>query len=161
MVNLDHSPILQPASDSTCCMRFKFESTWQEHPNFNNVLASCWNSSSNAGDCWNDFSERVHRSKDHLSQWQTFNYKQKEIEKLSGQLKTLLNRPQWATQWDYVSSLRRRIDELWTHEETYRGQRSRVKWLNNRDGNSKIFHTSTIQRRDKNTLVRIKNDSGN
>lgn len=41
------------------------------------------------------------------------------------------------------------------------GQRSRLKWLNWGDKNTKIFHISTEQRRDMNKLFRIKDTSGN
>lgn len=49
---------------------------------------------------------------------------------------------------------------LWKQEEKYWGQRSRVKWLNYGDKNSKFFHASTVQRRDRNKLVRIKDKNG-
>lgn len=51
MVNSDHSPIiLYLAPNSTSGRRFKFEAMWQEHPEFENVLANSWNSSSNSED---------------------------------------------------------------------------------------------------------------
>lgn len=41
------------------------------------------------------------------------------------------------------------------------GQKSRAKWLNWRDKNTRFFHGSTIQRRDRNKILRIQDDSGN
>lgn len=38
--------------------------------------------------------------------------------------------------------------------------RSRIKWLNYGDNNTKFFHASTVQRRDKNKLLKIKNCVG-
>lgn len=39
-------------------------------------------------------------------------------------------------------------------------QRSRVKWLSFGDKNSKFFHATTIQRRDRNKLHRLKDEDG-
>lgn len=63
--------------------------------------------------------------------------------------------------WVEVTQIRRDIDRLWQQEEQYWGQRSRVKWMNYGDRNSKFFHASTIQRRDLNKLLRIKDADDN
>lgn len=40
------------------------------------------------------------------------------------------------------------------------GQRARVKWLNEGDRNTKFFHATTIQRRGRNRIQRIKDGRG-
>lgn len=62
--------------------------------------------------------------------------------------------------WSEVAHFRSSIDTLWRQEEQYWGQRSRIKWLNYGDKNTKFFHASTVQRRDRNKLLRIQNGDG-
>ena len=50
--------------------------------------------------------------------------------------------------------------DLWHQEELYWLQRSRIRWLKEGDRNSKFFHISTIQRRKRNLIAKIQNDSG-
>lgn len=42
----------------------------------------------------------------------------------------------------------------------YWGQRARLKWLSFGERNSKFFHITTVQRRDRNRLSRLKNKNG-
>lgn len=65
-----------------------------------------------------------------------------------------------AIDWDEVKAVQKRIDRLWEQEEKFWGQRSRIKWLKWGDRNSRFFHASTIQRRDRNRIVRIKDSNG-
>ncbi|XP_057453159.1 uncharacterized protein LOC130745025 [Lotus japonicus] len=49
---------------------------------------------------------------------------------------------------------------MWKQEEQYWGQRSRLKWIQFGDKNPKFFHATTVQRRDRNRLERLKDDNG-
>ncbi|KAM1989819.1 hypothetical protein ACFX15_031136 [Malus domestica] len=40
-------------------------------------------------------------------------------------------------------------------------QRSRVRWLRDGDANTKFFHNSTLQRRRRNQIIKIKDELGN
>lgn len=59
-----------------------------------------------------------------------------------------------------LSSHKKKLDELWKQEEMFWKARSRIKWLNHGDRNSKFFHSSTLQRRMTNKIGRIKDDNG-
>lgn len=85
----------------------------------------------------------------------------REISKLKAILQFHLNKSATDIDWDEVKRLRRNIEELWKQEEAYWSQRSRVHWLKWGDRNSKFFHASTIQRRNRNILHRIKDHLGN
>lgn len=62
--------------------------------------------------------------------------------------------------WQEVKELQKIIDDLWKQEEAYWSQRARLKWLEGGDRNSKFFHATTIQRRARNRIQRVKNGSG-
>lgn len=49
---------------------------------------------------------------------------------------------------------------MWKPKEIYWDQRSRLKWLKWGDCDSKFFHATTVQRRDRNRLHRIKDENG-
>nr|XP_028964583.1 uncharacterized protein LOC114827108 [Malus domestica] len=53
------------------------------------------------------------------------------------------------------------VDELRAQEESYWMQRSRVRWLRDGDANTKFFHNSTLQRRRRNQIIKIKDELGN
>ncbi|KAK9951084.1 hypothetical protein M0R45_006545 [Rubus argutus] len=55
-----------------------------------------------------------------------------------------------------AACLTKDIVELWGKEEAYWAQRSRINWLQKGDSNSKFFHLTTIQRRQRNKVLRIK-----
>lgn len=56
--------------------------------------------------------------------------------------------------------LQRKLEDLWQKEAMYWHQRSRIKWLKMGDRNSRFFHLTTIQRRQRNQIVRLKNVDG-
>lgn len=70
----------------------------------------------------------------------------KRIESLNHDLKLLQAGPFYSNYRRLESAI---IDELalvWSYEESFWKQRSRINWLLNGDRNSKIFHLSTLQR---------------
>lgn len=164
MINSDHSPVvLTPASSDTSGKRFKFEVFWQYHLAFDTVSSQSWNSIPDNYSSWADLLAKVKKSSLDMVKWhkKTFSNAQKEIELLGLELQRVLNNAHHSEQWSHVAQIRKRIDELWKQEELYWGQRSRVKWLKYGDRNSKFFHASTIQRRDRNRLTRIMDDNNN
>ncbi|KAL6219837.1 hypothetical protein ACLB2K_007596 [Fragaria x ananassa] len=52
------------------------------------------------------------------------------------------------------------ISTLWIREEKFWHQRSRVNWLRSGDSNTRFFHLSTVQRRQKKRILKIQNDDG-
>lgn len=55
-----------------------------------------------------------------------------------------------------ITDLRRQLTELWNQEETYWAQKSRIQWLKCGDKNSKFFRMTTIQRRCRNRITRLR-----
>ncbi|KAI9108280.1 hypothetical protein K1719_020763 [Acacia pycnantha] len=59
-----------------------------------------------------------------------------------------------------AEELSRLLEEAWVNEESYWWQWSRISWLKCGDKNTKFFHNSVIQRRQRNKILRLKNDRG-
>lgn len=53
--------------------------------------------------------------------------------------------------------LKEEVKVIWKQEEIYWGTRAKLNWLKWGDKNTKYFHTLAMQRREINTIHRIKN----
>ncbi|XP_050374562.1 uncharacterized protein LOC126792117 [Argentina anserina] len=53
-----------------------------------------------------------------------------------------------------------KLNDLWIKDEKFWHQRSRVKWLTTGDSNSRFFHLTTLQCRQRNRILRIQNFDG-
>lgn len=97
-----------------------------------------------------------------LAKWhkKVFKRADEEIFRLKQRLSVLVNQNDQMQSWEEVKSIKRRIAELWQQEEKYWCQRSRVKWLKWGDRNSSFFHASTVQRRGKNRIKRLRDQDG-
>lgn len=91
----------------------------------------------------------------------TFKNAAREIPVLQNKLQQALNLPNHLINWDDITKLKASIDRLWKQEESYWNQRSRIKWLQCGDRNTKFFHATTIQRMARNRSERIKDNNGN
>ncbi|KAJ1414056.1 Endonuclease/exonuclease/phosphatase superfamily [Sesbania bispinosa] len=93
----------------------------------------------------------------------TFRRADHQIFNLNEELHQLLNVDtiEFGNKWEWIQDLRRQIDALRRQEGLYWAQSSRLKWLQYGEKNSKFFHASTIQRRDRNKLFRLKDSEGN
>ncbi|CAL1354176.1 unnamed protein product [Linum trigynum] len=58
-------------------------------------------------------------------------------------------------------SLLQELELLWNSEEEFWAQRSRNSWLQEGDKNTSLFHASTIKRRNRNCLLKLKDSNGN
>ncbi|KAH7834739.1 hypothetical protein Vadar_019130 [Vaccinium darrowii] len=82
-------------------------------------------------------------------------------------LKELLSEIQWQMELGFNPDLfaeegktRHVLEDLWHKDAMFLHQRSRIKWLQLGDRNSRFFHLSTIQRMQRNQIVRLKDNQG-
>ncbi|KAI9071304.1 hypothetical protein K1719_046733 [Acacia pycnantha] len=54
--------------------------------------------------------------------------------------------------------LTRQIEDVWAKEESYWWQRLRISWLTCGDKNTKFFHNSVLQRRQRNKVLHLNNE---
>lgn len=161
IISLDHSPIVvQTYLDERSGVLFRYEAYWDDHPCCKEVVKSGWDEGGTNEYGWNSFLAKSKACKRRLQQWNKREFKRADVEirRLKGELSDLLNRNADETDWTKIKEIQEQIKELWKREEMYWFQRSRVKWLNWGDRNSKFFHASTVQRRGRNRIVRLKNE---
>lgn len=162
-IGSDHSPIVLHCEGRGTKRKksFVYEHFWDEHPDCVNTVASAWNMPmSNTGSA--GFVEKIEKVRNGLQSWsrRTFRRADKRIAHLRNEISRLQNARHSPEVVQSLSTYKREIDDLWKHEELFWKVRSRVKWRNHGDRNSRFFHTSTIQRRMSNRIGRIKDDSG-
>lgn len=161
-VSSDHSPILLHMVPRTRSGRsFNFESFWAEHDECEDVVLEGWQKEGILEDPWENVLTRSKNCKQSLLAWQrqTFCKADDEIHKLKLQLQAVLNQP-GQDNWEEAKRIQKKIDVMWMQEEAFWGQRARLKWLNDGDKNTKFFHATTIQRRARNRIQRIKDNNG-
>lgn len=162
-IGSDHSPIVLHCDVAAGKRKkhFVYEHFWDEHPDCASLVAEAWNKiSPNSGGV--DIKQRIDDVKSGLSVWshRTFKRAGRQINFLKKEIRRLQNVNATAEVLSRLSSHKKELDDLWKQEELYWRARSRVKWLNNGDRNSKFFHSSTLQRRMTNKIGRIKDGNG-
>lgn len=82
------------------------------------------------------------------------------LARLNGAQKALQQRPSCRLE-TLEFSLKRELDDILAKEELYWKKKSSVSLLKEGERNTRFFHTTTIIRRHKNHITRIKLDGGN
>ncbi|KAM2372671.1 hypothetical protein ACFX1X_047369 [Malus domestica] len=95
-----------------------------------------------------------------LISWSSGKFKARKLELqwLNSHLGNLQR--QWEENKEEISEVTAIINRLEAQEESYWATRSRIQWLQAGDSNTAFFHQSTIQRRRRNKLARIRNEEG-
>ncbi|KAJ1432549.1 Reverse transcriptase zinc-binding domain [Sesbania bispinosa] len=163
-VSSNHNPIIFDVSPHEHSgKQFKYEVMWDEHPDCRQVVEEGWGGCDPATNSWETVLKRTKNCSKSINNWQkrTFQNAGKEIPKLKARLAQLKNTMTSEDTIEQIKSLKSKITQLWKQEEFYWGQRSRLKWLRWGDKNTKFFHSTTIQRRSRNRMVRVKDAQGN
>lgn len=110
---------------------------------------------------WHNLLSKSENCKNSLTTWSKSKFKRADLEIniLTQRIQVLQNNHVSEEEWHELQELQKKIKLLWKHEEIYWNQRSRVKWLQWGDNNTSFFHASTLQRRDFNRILKIK-DAG-
>ncbi|KAI9110475.1 hypothetical protein K1719_018341 [Acacia pycnantha] len=142
---------------------FQFEAIWTEHENFLPVVREGWREvEGEVEDKVMDLARRLKACQQKLWAWskQEFPHFRGVISQLRHKLNDCYKGQMTEETLVAAEDLIRQIEETWRKEESYWWQRSRVSWLTCGDKNTKFFHNVVIQRRLRNKILRLKNDSG-
>ncbi|XP_068328277.1 uncharacterized protein [Pyrus communis] len=158
----DHCPIvLSSISDGQEGRKmFRFEAFWVSDEEYKNLVEMCWDRRHH-GSPVNRWVRSLNECRYRLSRWNRTKFKGRgsRIHDLLSQLDSLQR--DWGPNYDEIKEISRQIDELRLQEESYWCQRSRVKWLREGDANTQFFHSSTLQRRRRNKIVKLRAENGN
>lgn len=163
ILSSDHAPIvlhLNPKGKSGSF--FKYEAHWEDHQDCKEVVNQGWLGDMHGQEEWSSLLNRTKNCKKHLLLWhkRTFKKAADEIERLKRIIAVQMEKHQSEIDWEEIKLLQNMIDKLWQQEETFWGQRSRLKWLQWGDRNTRFFHATTIQRRGRNRILKIQDGEG-
>lgn len=105
-------------------------------------------------------SQRLRRCRHSMSEW-----KKDNISNSAKQIKSLIHHIDLAHSNPSVSSvelleMRKELIQAYKDEETYWNLKSRNKWLQKGDRNTRFYHATTKNRRSYNKIITIKNGNG-
>ncbi|KAK9932560.1 hypothetical protein M0R45_019793 [Rubus argutus] len=163
-VGSDHCPILLNIAPKPIrtARQFRFEAMWVSDPDCFDVVQRSWS----AGGSHNPYlllSQKLGSCRRNLINWskEKFPNNVKLIEGLNRELAVLQETQMNVVDRGREAEIIGAIGRLWTNEELYWKQRSRVNWLQGGDRNTKFFHLTTLQRRQQNRILKIANEDGN
>ncbi|CAN6559258.1 unnamed protein product [Malus baccata var. baccata] len=138
---------------------FRFEAFWAKEEECQNLVRSCW-AHRQHDDGLVNWGRKLKVCRSRLSRWSGTKFKRRglQIQDLLAQLDDLQR--EWGPNQDEIREKSQLIDDLRVQEESYWCQRSRVNWLRDGDANTKFFHHSTLHRRRRNTIVKLKDEDG-
>ncbi|CAM8958980.1 unnamed protein product [Rhodiola kirilowii] len=136
----------------------RFEPMWLRHERFKEEVRSCWISQSSGS----SLSEKLKKCMQHLHQWNSsaFGNVKKKVENLKEKIQQIRVSPRTEETAAIEANLMDELDEWLEREELWWRQRSRAEWLRNGDRNTAYFHSKASQRRRRNYIERIKDQTG-
>ncbi|XP_016177845.1 uncharacterized protein LOC107620148 [Arachis ipaensis] len=162
-ISSDHCAlILETQPRDRIKKEFKFEAFWAEYEECEEVVRRSWEQDAGNKNCWSQFNRNRSKCIRELTEWSRRKFKRayKEIEKKKEELHQIQEGNMTDRDQIREKELKNQITELWKQEEKFWGKRSRLKWLKWGDKNTAFFHATTIQRRMRNRIDKLKNEDG-
>ncbi|CAB4313877.1 unnamed protein product [Prunus armeniaca] len=163
-VGPDHVPLIIDNSPSPGKRNkvLRFEASWAEDPDCKELIGGYWsgNIEGSGNLVWH---HKLMTCKMKLIQWRCDIMGGNNKQKIQARLRELERlHMAWASDntLQQQEAINADLEKLWKAEELYWCQRSRVNWLSAGDKNTRFFHLSTIQRRQRNKVLRLKNERG-
>nr|AFP55574.1 non-ltr retroelement reverse transcriptase [Rosa rugosa] len=162
-IGSDHRPLLLDSNPKMLnkTRLFRFEQMWTTHEEYSDVIQRSWPPAF-GGSAMRSWNRNLLSCGKALKMWskEKFSNPSVQVADLLSDIEKLhqSNPPDAHHQ---INILTDQVTKLWTQDEMYWHQRSRVNWLKLGDQNSSFFHQTTIQRRQYNKIVRLKDDHGN
>ncbi|KAF7812457.1 reverse transcriptase [Senna tora] len=164
-IGSDHASLLVDLCfvDAKTPRAFKFEAVWAEHPDFVKVVGDSWLGQKDLSDrVVSQSVERLNNCRKALVSWskKAFPNNRKLVENLLSILKDCNEGDLTEEKAILAEEVVRKIEEAWDLEEKYWFQRAKLKWIYEGDKNSKFFHALVVQRRQRNKVVKVKDENG-
>ena len=164
----DHWPVCLKwsAGGSQGRKPFRFESFWLTHPDIPQLVNSWWKETEDLRDrSMYKFQQRLKSIKIKIKDWNRDHFGNIFQEKARLE-RRLVELQQKGMQDDFSedilqeeTSILRLIAQRETQEEMFWKEKSRNRWLQEGERNTKFFHRATIQHRNQNRILSLRNDA--
>jgi len=134
-----------------------YESYWNQDVECWEIINTSWNSvHSKHASLLNKIQAVLYA----LTKWSRskFSNNKLRVNDLQLQLKHLTNQQHVFYDLSEAKALKEELHRVWSREEQYWAIRSRLNWLKLGDKNTRFFHATTIQRRQRNRITMLKDD---
>ncbi|KAL5719042.1 hypothetical protein ACHQM5_011876 [Ranunculus cassubicifolius] len=154
-IESDHCPIMlnsDPNSESGP-KPFRFQAMWTSHVDYPNIIADSWNLSYPL-DSFLGLISKLKNTKINLRSWnyKVFGNLGRNISLIHSALDTLQRAPPTKNNLNESKMLQTKLEELPLCEEIFWKQKSRDKWIDVGERNTKFFHATTLCRRKRNRI---------
>ncbi|CAM8915205.1 unnamed protein product [Rhodiola kirilowii] len=136
----------------------RFEPMWLRHREFKDEVRDSWINQPGGL----QLKEKLSACMSHLSQWNglVFGKMKDKIKKIKEEIQHIRVSVRSEESVRREAKLSEELDEWLEREELYWRQRSRAEWLKNGDRNTAYFHAKASQRKRRNHIEKLKNNSG-
>ncbi|XP_075665198.1 uncharacterized protein LOC142634829 [Castanea sativa] len=160
----DHKPlwITPEGMDSNFHKPFRFEQMWLTDERCTDIIQAVWRE--RVADPWDTrILNKIDKCGRALTKWskQCFGSVRRELENKNKLLQRAEKEVARTGNSARMKLLEREINQLLVKESMMWGQRSRIMWLRDGDRNTKFFHSKASQRRRRNYITKLRDDTGN
>ncbi|KAF7154187.1 hypothetical protein RHSIM_Rhsim01G0110800 [Rhododendron simsii] len=165
-VGSDHNPLILNTDFSLNKVKkpFKFESFWTTDEACKQIIDDMWAQNVAGSDMFR-LCKKLRGCKDKLKEWHKKNFEdlRLQIAVLKDHLEDIQKKSEVGFSPErYIEEkvVITKLADLWQKESMFWHQRSRVNWLRMGDRNTRFFHLTTIQRRQRNQIAKLKAENG-
>ncbi|KAF7140564.1 hypothetical protein RHSIM_Rhsim06G0091800 [Rhododendron simsii] len=159
-IGSDHCPIRLNLEEPLKIYRpFRFESMWTVEEDCEGIVKANWGSG--GGNCnASTVVQKLDRCKRDLQAWHKgkFSKMKDQIATLKCKIEALQGGPISLASKLEEEQLTAKLNKLWEQKEMYWHQRARLNYMKFGDKHSKFFHITATQRRQRNLILRLKNE---
>ncbi|CAM8965691.1 unnamed protein product [Rhodiola kirilowii] len=136
----------------------RFEPMWTRHKGFKEAVRASWADQAEGG----SISEKLEVCIRGLSQWSKaeFGNVSRIVKSLKDRIQQLKREPRTEETASMEAKLTDELDEWMEREELFWRQRSRAEWLRSGDRNTSYFHAKASQRKKRNQIDKLRNQTG-
>ncbi|CAA0834046.1 DNAse I-like superfamily protein, partial [Striga hermonthica] len=140
--------------------RFMFDRRWLAKPGFKESVEKAWKKQQEGTPLY-VVMQRIKETRVEFLKWSCkFRTETaKLISKLHNELSEMRSDGK-LIDWKRWDDTKKKLNEAYKLEEQHWEQKARITWLKHGDKNSRYFHAQTVQRRKRNTIVRLNKEDG-
>ncbi|XP_043724222.1 uncharacterized protein LOC122671183 [Telopea speciosissima] len=159
----DHCPIMVDTEGGRTRGKrpFRFESMWTMHEDCKNVAQKAW-SIPVTGQASKQTLLKIAHCQEMFRKWnvEVFGNIHESIKALKTELAHVQGLPSSLYSQEKETELQKLLDTQLEREEEMWRQKSRADWLKGGDRNSSFFHVTTLRRRHRNKILKLKTSTG-
>ncbi|CAN1818839.1 LINE-1 reverse transcriptase homolog, partial [Linum perenne] len=131
---------------------FRYDTRWLSNQNCDRIINEIWRSEES-------IEEKLLRGNKEISNWAKKNRydRNKREQQLKDRIQIIQTIPRTGTTAAEERILKTELEDIWNHNSLLWKQTAKQHWVNEGDRNTAFFHATTVHRRQRNHITRLKN----